>query len=164
MEKDMKSKRKKKNIRKFIFSIIVILIVLAFGASFFSSALSSRTAAATPTPMPEAPVPSTLVQPTSAPTPTPTPTVDYSAFLASIKTSMVVKEDAAENAILLTGAINVYNSLYPDKMVLSGDDMQTAGIEKLTEADIYFDEITEEAENAAWALVTIDENGKATAK
>lgn len=164
MERNMKSKKKKKNIRKLIFSFIVILIVLAFGASFFASGLSSRSAAATPTPTPEAPMPSMLVQPTAAPTPTPTPTVDYSAFLASIKTSMVVKEGAADNAVLLTGAINVYNSLYPDMMILSGDNIQTAGIEKLTEADIYFDEITEDAENAAWELVTIDENGKATVK
>jgi|GEM_PF-1678720 len=156
-----KKRRPKRDIKKTIFSIIVILIVLSFAASFFSSGIIAKRAAAA-TQEPTAPTPDVVQMPTDEATPT--PTVDVSAFLASIKASMVATEDAEANATLIYGAVNVYNSLYPSDMILENETMPTSAIEKLTNAGIYFDEIDGDAEAAAWKKVNIDDNGKATIK
>ena len=149
MENIMKKKnRPKHDLKKMIFSIIVILIVLSFAASFFASGIYARSAAAA-TQSPAAPTPIEVQLPSDEATPTPKPTVDVSAFLASIKASMVATDDASANAALIYGAVNVYNSLYPSEMILEDETMPNSGIEKLKKAGIYFDEIDSGAETAA---------------
>ena len=158
-----KKSRPKRDFKKMIFSIIVILIVLSFAASFFASGISARSASAATQP-PAEPTPVEVQLPSDEATPIPTPTVDVSAFLASIKASMVATDDASANAALIYGAVNVYNSLYPSDMILDDETLPNSAIEKLKNAGIYFDEIDSGAETTAWSKVSIDENGKATVK
>lgn len=168
MKTNQKKKKKKsgKRIKKTIFSLIVILIVLSFAASFFASGLSSGKASAAQATAQITPEPAMVLRPTAtpAPTPTPVPTPDENIiqFLAAVKESMVASEDPAINATLIVSAINVYNSLYEDDMIIVEKTADAAAIEKLTTANIYFDEIAEDIEQLSWEMVTVDENGIAT--
>lgn len=156
-------KRKKKvnaaNVRKAVFSIIVVLIVLSFAASFFASGISSKqAAAASATPAPSIAPPPAATDRTA---PESTPDANLAAFLAAIKSSMVVSEESGKNASLLVGAINAYNTLYPDDKIVSSGEIDASAIEKLKNANIYFAEISEEVEAEAWKMVVTDENGVA---
>ncbi len=168
MKSNQKNKKKTsaKRIKKTIFSLIVILIVLSFAASFFASGISTNRASAAQATADATPVPEMVLQPSAslAPTPTPIPTPDENLiqFMAAIKESMVVSEEPVKNATLIVGAINVYNTLYQDDMIIVDKTADAAAIEKLKSADIYFDEIAEDMEAQAWELITVDENGKAS--
>ncbi len=164
--KSNKKTKKKLNpqmVKKRIFSIIVILIILSFAASFFASASwtnSSSSAAAS-----ASPAPSTAEQTTTAAQASATPDPNLMSFLISIKNSMVVSEDSVTNASLIIGAVNAYNTLYSNDIVsLNSEEEIAAAIEKLKGADIYFDDISADAETQAWELVLVDETGLASLK
>ena len=166
MKSNQKNKKKTsaKRIKKTIFSLIVILIVLSFAASFFASGISTNRASTAQATADATPVPEMVLQPSAslAPTPIPTPDENLIQFMAAIKESMVASEEPVKNATLIVGAINVYNTLYQDDMIIVDKTADAAAIEKLKSADIYFDEITEDMEVQAWELITVDENGKAS--
>ncbi|MEX1307968.1 MAG: hypothetical protein AB1Z19_05540 [Eubacteriales bacterium] len=166
MKKTQKRNKKRtgKRLKKALFSVIVILVILSFAASFFASGIKFNKASAAQQQATAYPTPTSVSMPSSSATPTPSPTVNMSDFLATIKALMVVSEDPAQNATLIVGAVNVYNKLYPDDIIVVDQAADATVIEKLKGADIYFDDITEDAAADAWKLVTVDDNGVASVK
>ena len=163
MKSNKNKKLSRKRLKKTIFSVVVILIVLSFAASFFSSGIASRSASAAQA-ADAYPTPTMVSLPSDFATPTPTPSSDanVSNFLTAIKDMMIVSEDTTENATLIVGAINVYNTLNRDDMIIVNKTVDITAIEKLKNENIYFDDIAEDVEAEAWGMIVVDANGMAT--
>jgi len=144
-----------KKSRKRIFSVIVLIIVLAFAASFIGSGLTRKKNN------------EEADQAQNTNTSENGQADELSPFILSVKASMIESEDNNANAANISKAINVYNSLSKESKLLSFDgetDSFVSLSEKLEIMGIYFDEISETSEKAAWRKVNIDENGVATVK